>query len=480
LAKSGDSEIALLRARVAELEAKLTEPAPTVAPVDVLDVKLVEPAPLVDLPASAERRLSPAEVRAAAAAAAKAKKRTKKPKPAPKPKAAPKPAASERKTEAAAAKDDDPPIDARQSMMVAGIALVVLVAGIGGVLLYKGSPGRQADEAALGGDAQSATWVYRAIAADNGDITRTACLRSTGLVAQAPPIEPVRAELCLLDSDTQGKDAYIALLGPGRLPCDGDCRLTAKFGAERSQVIAGRSVPGSEHMVFVRDLPEFEPSLRDAESTELTVGVGAPDVQKITFNTFGLDWETGLARAAETAAGPEGNARRDAVWLRRPTNQEVRAVYPAAARRDGRGGQATLSCEAGQGGALTACTVTAERPRGYGFGRAALQLAGKFRVRPSDSGRVSAVVSFAANNLNQRTARSNGQIYLAPIGAGQDFGRQRIPEGSGAQAVTLGQQDDTVRLPGGQGQVVEGENNPAASPSQASEQPRDIDLVPGV
>jgi len=477
LAKTGDSEIALLRARIAELEAKLTEPAPIAA----LDTRPVDPAPLADLPAPAERRLSPAEVRAAAAAAAKAKKKkAKRPKPAPKPKAAPKPAASERQTKAAPVQDDDPPIDARQSMMVAAVALFVLVAGLGGVLLYKGSPGRQtADNAAA--NAQAATWVYRAIAdPDSGDVTRTACLRSTGLVEQAPPAEPVRAELCLLDSDTQGKDAYIALLGPGRLPCDGDCRLAAKFGSEGSQPIAGRSVPGSEHMVFVRDLPEFEESLRDAERTELSVGVGAPGVQTITFNTAGLDWEEGLRRAAEIAARSETGADRDAIWLRRPSRQEVGAVYPAAARRDGRGGQATLSCQIGQGGALTTCTVVAERPRGYGFGRAALQLADKFRVRPGDSGQVSAVVSFAANNFNQRTARTGAQTKLNPIGGSEVLRLQRAEGGAIRLQTPIGQQDDTIRIPGSEGQVVERDNDSTSAPGQASEQPRDVELMPGV
>lgn len=71
------------------------------------------------------------------------------------------------------------------------------------------------------------------------------------------------------------------------------------------------------------------------------------------------------------AAGP---AAAQTVWTSAPTMAEMAAVYPAKAKAAGIGGGVELICSAGRNGALTACDVMAESPRGYGFGTAARKL----------------------------------------------------------------------------------------------------------
>jgi len=69
-------------------------------------------------------------------------------------------------------------------------------------------------------------------------------------------------------------------------------------------------------------------------------------------------------------------------WLRKPTADEMLAVWPAEAARRGRGGKATISCIVNVTGALQACTVVSEDPPGSGFGQAAIMLAGAFKMKP--------------------------------------------------------------------------------------------------
>jgi TonB family protein len=64
-----------------------------------------------------------------------------------------------------------------------------------------------------------------------------------------------------------------------------------------------------------------------------------------------------------------------------PTRAEVAAAHPAAARDIA--GRVTMDCEADANGALHRCSVQAEEPRGRGFGKAARDLAPRFRLAPT-------------------------------------------------------------------------------------------------
>jgi protein TonB len=69
-------------------------------------------------------------------------------------------------------------------------------------------------------------------------------------------------------------------------------------------------------------------------------------------------------------------------WLSQPTAAEMSRFYPAAALDRDVEGRAVISCMVTVAGTLTNCTIVSEQPRGYGFGRAALQLAPYFRMTP--------------------------------------------------------------------------------------------------
>lgn len=70
------------------------------------------------------------------------------------------------------------------------------------------------------------------------------------------------------------------------------------------------------------------------------------------------------------AAGPAAAQ----TWTAAPTVADMAAAYPAKAKAEGVGGSVDLACSASRGGALVACDVLGETPRGYGFGTAARKL----------------------------------------------------------------------------------------------------------
>jgi TonB family protein len=79
-----------------------------------------------------------------------------------------------------------------------------------------------------------------------------------------------------------------------------------------------------------------------------------------------------LSLVALCAAVP---AAAQTVWTAAPTAAEMAAAYPAKAKAEGVGGAVELMCAASRTGAMTACDVLGESPRGYGFGSAARKLA---------------------------------------------------------------------------------------------------------
>jgi len=70
-------------------------------------------------------------------------------------------------------------------------------------------------------------------------------------------------------------------------------------------------------------------------------------------------------------------------WLRRPTPEDLRAVFPVEALKRGISGSATIACAVTVQGALTDCAVTEEFPAGQGFGGAAIALTPQFLMRPA-------------------------------------------------------------------------------------------------
>lgn len=75
-------------------------------------------------------------------------------------------------------------------------------------------------------------------------------------------------------------------------------------------------------------------------------------------------------------------------WRRKPSADDLRGVWPAAALKRGVGGKATISCQVNTIGLLEQCAVVSEEPAGLGFGSAALALSGAFEMQPkTENGR---------------------------------------------------------------------------------------------
>lgn len=85
-----------------------------------------------------------------------------------------------------------------------------------------------------------------------------------------------------------------------------------------------------------------------------------------------------LAKSSASSAPVIVNAR----VLRRPTDAELMAVYPARALNQSIRGRATMTCTATAQGALTGCMAMSESPPGQRFGQAAVALASRYRISP--------------------------------------------------------------------------------------------------
>jgi TonB family protein len=76
----------------------------------------------------------------------------------------------------------------------------------------------------------------------------------------------------------------------------------------------------------------------------------------------------------------------DPRWRRLATSEEIAAVYPAEAKKQGVEGRVFMACNVTRSGAVVDCKITSETPIGSGFGAAALKLAPKFRLTPKIRG----------------------------------------------------------------------------------------------
>lgn len=79
---------------------------------------------------------------------------------------------------------------------------------------------------------------------------------------------------------------------------------------------------------------------------------------------------------------PAAPVRTGASWLFKPGTVEMRPYNPPLARSENVNGRVLLRCRVLRSGRVTDCAVTGERPRGYGFGRAALQVSRLFLLQP--------------------------------------------------------------------------------------------------
>lgn len=91
------------------------------------------------------------------------------------------------------------------------------------------------------------------------------------------------------------------------------------------------------------------------------------------------------SRSPERSARPPSSPTLTAPdWVQRPEGADLAAVYPPAASAQSLPGSALIACRVDAAGGLEDCKLEREAPTGAGFGRAALALTGKFRMKPVD------------------------------------------------------------------------------------------------
>jgi len=158
---------------------------------------------------------------------------------------------------------------------------------------------------------------------------------------------------CLAASDGRLKDCHVVDEAPGNMGFGAAAlRLTPKFLLAPMKMLEGSTV----------SIP-----------IRFTInGKGAPP--RASLPTAALN-----STAAEP---PPGDVGPD--WLKKPTPEELHAVWPARALRDGISGQAVVDCAVNLHGLLEQCEIASETPPGMAFGTAALLLTPSFLMRPAN------------------------------------------------------------------------------------------------
>jgi TonB family protein len=86
--------------------------------------------------------------------------------------------------------------------------------------------------------------------------------------------------------------------------------------------------------------------------------------------------------AAWATQPSKGRTVTDPDWSSKPNGSDMVRFYPRKASDLGKEGMAAIRCRVENTGALSACRIVRETPKGLGFGKATLQMAPLFRMKP--------------------------------------------------------------------------------------------------
>lgn len=89
---------------------------------------------------------------------------------------------------------------------------------------------------------------------------------------------------------------------------------------------------------------------------------------------------TAILSAPVGAASPPAITHPD--WLKRPSAANMYDVWPAGAYYAHVKGHVVLHCVVNEKGRLKQCVAITDEPKGWGFGGAALEMAGQFQMKP--------------------------------------------------------------------------------------------------
>jgi TonB family protein len=106
-------------------------------------------------------------------------------------------------------------------------------------------------------------------------------------------------------------------------------------------------------------------------------------------------------------------------WLRKPTPQDLLAVFPTEAFKHGVSGKAIINCVVTTQGVLTDCFTLEDTPPGAGFGGAAVALTPQFLMKPATKNGTP-VVSVITMPIN----------FITQGGGGDTFGSKKVVTGA--------------------------------------------------
>lgn len=127
--------------------------------------------------------------------------------------------------------------------------------------------------------------------------------------------------------------------------------------------------------------PELTAPLQPAPEQPLVVGAASVGTDSNGAGLGGVGTGSGTGTGSGSGPGVGGSAFVGPKLLHRPSAAQIRAQTPPAHYR-GVAGWAIVRCVIGVDTRLTNCRVISETPAGQGFGRAALQLARRYRYAP--------------------------------------------------------------------------------------------------
>jgi TonB family protein len=104
------------------------------------------------------------------------------------------------------------------------------------------------------------------------------------------------------------------------------------------------------------------------------------------MSRFGVIVLCAFAMAAVAGASSSQNFASPARLSGGPSDTEIAAVWPVAAKQAGVEGEARIECRVSEQNVLSNCKVLLETPAGQGFGQAALGLTSKFRAEAAKVG----------------------------------------------------------------------------------------------
>ncbi|MET3666247.1 hypothetical protein [Caulobacter sp. 1776] len=122
--------------------------------------------------------------------------------------------------------------------------------------------------------------------------TRTACVTSSDLVSLNSPYEPVTADLCIRNSAKFGLDTYFRLNGSGQILCDSYDGCTGHIrldDGQRRAISMSTSADHSSEILFFSSGRSAMNLVAGAKVTRVELTYYEAGTQAVTFNTGGLD-----------------------------------------------------------------------------------------------------------------------------------------------------------------------------------------------